>query len=531
MKPIKWLFLFILFIIYLYCNGEADDNEDDDEDLGDGCKIRINEVLSNMYTFDSKHENYDFVEISVRGSLQAPNLNPYLILYVQLNHSSNPNPLLLQSISLYQQSVRHHRHGRIFNGFLIYGVASDGASVMVGIHGGLKALFKTFTSNPFLTHIHCYAHRLELCINKAFNKVVLGTGLYLQRNLTTSINGLSDFYGSRAVKRKAELVELCRDMNIKMYKLKRIFYDVFQIIQKYSLAYQLEAAVLPGQKLESKKLKIKLRELREDDGRVMTASLNRIKCTINYGRVQSSKKCTKYVYDSNLRAADNVILFLDHKVIKKAALDLSSNAAAGTVNPFGNDPATTVSTNEINDDMDDNHIGVQMEIDESDGSESDDESDEYFRFQFIQYDRSDPDNWPKTAEADDIIDLSDELFDFLASSLTVPVGSADAERGFSILFHTLDSRRSRLNISTIDNILNIRINGPPINKFVCYKFVEDWKKVGHLQSDAQQARGKGRKKNNVIKSDDSVENLVKDEETKKRWERRYEIFIPDPFLN
>uniref|UniRef100_A0A914Q1V9 Uncharacterized protein n=1 Tax=Panagrolaimus davidi TaxID=227884 RepID=A0A914Q1V9_9BILA len=135
----------------------------------------------------------------------------------------------------------------------------------------------------------------------------------------------------------------------------------------------------------------------------------------------------------------------------------------------------------------------------------------------------------ETAESDDLNDLSDELFDYLSSALTVPVGSADAERGFIILFHPLDYRRSRLNISTIDNVLQIRLNGPPVNQFVCFEFVEDWKKVGHLQSAAQQPRGIGRKTENIIKSDDPNENFVKHVETQKRWERRFEIFVPDPF--
>uniref|UniRef100_A0A914PFI6 HAT C-terminal dimerisation domain-containing protein n=1 Tax=Panagrolaimus davidi TaxID=227884 RepID=A0A914PFI6_9BILA len=39
--------------------------------------------------------------------------------------------------------------------------------------------------------------------------------------------------------------------------------------------------------------------------------------------------------------------------------------------------------------------------------------------------------------------MSDELYDYIASALNVPVGSADAERGFSILFHSLDPRRSQ----------------------------------------------------------------------------------------
>lgn len=56
-------------------------------------------------------------------------------------------------------------------------------------------------------------------------------------------------------------------------------------------------------------MKIKLRELREDDGPVLQSSAKRMIRTINYGKIKSSDKCQKYIYDSNLQAADNVILF------------------------------------------------------------------------------------------------------------------------------------------------------------------------------------------------------------------------------
>jgi hypothetical protein len=79
----------------------------------------------------------------------------------------------------------------------------------------------------------------------------------------------------------------------------------------------------------------------------------------------------------------------------------------------------------------------------------------------------------ETAEINDLIDLSDEIYDYLGSALTIPGGSADAERGFNVLFNYQDFRRIRLSIKTIDNILKIRLNGPPIAKFVCYKFVKE----------------------------------------------------------
>ena len=44
--------------------------------------------------------------------------------------------------------------------------------------------------------------------------------------------------------------------------------------------------------------------------------------------------------------------------------------------------------------------------------------------------------------------------------LSVPVGSADVERAFSILSHIRDQRRSQLTPKHIEGRLRIRINGP-----------------------------------------------------------------------
>ena len=50
--------------------------------------------------------------------------------------------------------------------------------------------------------------------------------------------------------------------------------------------------------------------------------------------------------------------------------------------------------------------------------------------------------------------------------LSVPVGSADVERAFSILSHIRDQRRSRLTPKHIEGLLRIRINGPLYGKWI-----------------------------------------------------------------
>lgn len=68
----------------------------------------------------------------------------------------------------------------------------------------------------------------------------------------------------------------------------------------------------------------------------------------------------------------------------------------------------------------------------------------------------------------------DQLRQLIHVVLSVPVGSADAERGFSILKHTRYDRRSRLTPQHLKQILEIRINGPPIEKFQPRKYSLKW---------------------------------------------------------
>ena len=54
------------------------------------------------------------------------------------------------------------------------GLGSDGASVMLGVHGGVSALLKQHV--PFLVSNHCIAHRLALACGQAANEIA-----YLKR--------------------------------------------------------------------------------------------------------------------------------------------------------------------------------------------------------------------------------------------------------------------------------------------------------------------------------------------------------------
>jgi hypothetical protein len=68
---------------------------------------------------------------------------------------------------------------------------------------------------------------------------------------------------------------------------------------------------------------------------------------------------------------------------------------------------------------------------------------------------------------------------YLISVLKVlPVSSADCERGFSQmnLFHT--SGRNRLIVTSVNDLLMIGINGPPLKAWNAVKYVVTWLKSG-----------------------------------------------------
>jgi hypothetical protein len=70
--------------------------------------------------------------------------------------------------------------------------------------------------------------------------------------------------------------------------------------------------------------------------------------------------------------------------------------------------------------------------------------------------------------------------------LVIPIGSADAERGFSILKHIKYDRRSRLTVNVLNAVMRVRINGPPTEKFNALPMAKLWISKGHILTDSKQ---------------------------------------------
>lgn len=68
--------------------------------------------------------------------------------------------------------------------------------------------------------------------------------------------------------------------------------------------------------------------------------------------------------------------------------------------------------------------------------------------------------------------------------LVLPIGSADAERGFSVMNHIKYDRRARLTGKILEDHLRLRLNANnDINKFNAHKYARQWINEKHMRTD------------------------------------------------
>ena len=88
-------------------------------------------------------------------------------------------------------------------------------------------------------------------------------------------------------------------------------------------------------------------------------------------------------------------------------------------------------------------------------------------------------------------------------ALVIPVGSADAERGFAIMNNIKTSKRASLEHRELEGLMRIKINGPSIEKFDANRYAAYWVRDNHLLSDDPTRRGK-KKNPSDTDEDDSI---------------------------
>lgn len=110
----------------------------------------------------------------------------------------------------------------------------------------------------------------------------------------------------------------------------------------------------------------------------------------------------------------------------------------------------------------------------------------------------------------DSIAWTDRIRKLIHTVLALPIGSADAERGFSIMNHIRTDRRSRLTPEHLTDIMRIRINGPDeIEQFAGTRYAENFVvKENHFRTDAD-IRKTPKRTNLNVDDDEKVNYLPK----------------------
>lgn len=90
------------------------------------------------------------------------------------------------------------------------------------------------------------------------------------------------------------------------------------------------------------------------------------------------------------------------------------------------------------------------------------------------------------------IEWHDDVKRLLFCVLSLPISSAEAERGFSTLKYIRDTHRNRLTPESLDATLRIKLNGPDeLEYFAAAKYALKWIKTGHFATDSRVQVRKG----------------------------------------
>lgn len=91
--------------------------------------------------------------------------------------------------------------------------------------------------------------------------------------------------------------------------------------------------------------------------------------------------------------------------------------------------------------------------------------------------------------------------------LVLPIASAEAERGFSVMNHIKNKRRSKLTPAHMQDIMRIRLNGvDELEKFPAVRYASQFIKENHIRTDDPRYQ---KKTSTTLANDDPIENQKK----------------------
>jgi len=91
-------------------------------------------------------------------------------------------------------------------------------------------------------------------------------------------------------------------------------------------------------------------------------------------------------------------------------------------------------------------------------------------------------------EADGKI-IPEDLKALLSAVGTIPVSTAECERGFSVMNLIITPARNSLSTPNVSALLFVKLVGPPLSKFEPLKYVKSWLSKGHHMGEDTNSRG------------------------------------------
>ncbi|MCO5594034.1 hypothetical protein L7F22_048053 [Adiantum nelumboides] len=165
-----------------------------------------------------------FFSIMVDESIDV-NLVQHMIVYASFMEDSEPMTVFLGLLEIEQGTSEHlHERASLFLAELFLDkskmicIGTDGASAMVGRLNGVTTHFKR--ENPFITSIHCIAHRVSLCLVDAVKH-----SPYVQ-TIDQVVNEIASTFSKSSI-RSAKLAKLESEFGCAVLQMSRI-HKIFQ---------------------------------------------------------------------------------------------------------------------------------------------------------------------------------------------------------------------------------------------------------------------------------------------------------------
>ncbi|XP_073669155.1 E3 SUMO-protein ligase KIAA1586-like [Paramisgurnus dabryanus] len=401
----------------------------------------------------------------------------------------------------------------------LIGFATDGAAAMMGRYRGAATLLRE-KINPNLTVIHCMNHKLELAVHDAVKHITEASHFQM------FIDSLYSFF-SQSPKHMREFESAASDLGMHARRIGRVF-DVRWLSSSCTSVTALWQSYPALVKLFG--------VLMEDKSR---SSVERAKCQGIHGKMTEWLFLVEMALVKDaLETLQALSLFLQRRDATAVSASAEVDVALRTLRSMRQ--ADGVNARGLKEEFESLHSFKGVNV--SQPSDSDHRKAEVFRERLfvsladnIERRLDDngiisdaavlnPSNWPSdederilygdnklltirktlAVEAATSTILLKEFHQFkchgttgdnlrkvLITVSTLPVSTAECERGFSAMNRILTDERNRINVSTLNNLLFISINGPEVAYFPARRFAEMWIKEGrHAADDAPTGKQK-----------------------------------------